>query len=86
MLHLNLGAVRVKGPGESETVGTWGAGYEFPLAENLQLTAEIYGSEHARPDKAIGLRYEVFEGFKISAALGRGNDRSFGQIGFAWEF
>lgn len=86
VLHLNLGAVRVKAQGESETVGTWGAGYELPLAENLQFTAETYGSEHARPDKAIGLRYEVFDGFKISGAVGRGNDRSFGQVGFAWEF
>ncbi len=86
VLHLNLGAVRVKAQGESETVGTWNLGYEFPLAENLQLTVETFGEEHSRPDKAIGLRYEVFDGFKVSAAVGRGNDRSFGQVGLAWEF
>ncbi len=86
VLHLNLGVVRVKAQGESETVGTWGVGYEFPLVEKLQLTVEAYGEEHARPDKAIGLRYEVFDGFKISGAVGRGNDRSFGQVGLAWEF
>lgn len=86
VLHLNLGAVRVKAQGGSETVGTWGVGYEFPLVEKLQLTVEAYGEEHARPDKAIGLRYEVFDGFKISGAVGRGNDRSFGQVGLAWEF
>jgi hypothetical protein len=78
--------VRVKVQGESETVGTWGIGYEFPLMEKLQLTAEAFGEERSRPDKALGLRYEVFDGFKISGAVGRGNDRSFGQVGFAWEF
>lgn len=86
VLHLNLGAVRVKAQGESDTVGTWNIGYEFPLAEQLQLTVETYGAEQSRPDKAIGLRYEVFDGFKISGAVGRGNDRSFGQVGLAWEF
>ncbi len=86
VLHLNLGAVRLKALGESETLGTWGIGYEVPLAERLQLTLETYGAEQSRPDKAIGLRYEVFDGFKISGAVGRGNDRSFGQVGFAWEF
>jgi hypothetical protein len=86
VLHLNLGAVRVKAQGESESVGTWGIGYEFPLVEKLQLTVEAYGEEHARPDKALGLRYEVFDGFKISGAVGRGKDRSFGQVGLAWEF
>lgn len=86
VLHMNLGGVRVKAQGESETVGTWGTGYEYPLAENLKLTMEVFGEEHSRPDKAIGLRYEAFEGFKISGAVGRGNDRSFGQVGFAWEF
>jgi hypothetical protein len=86
VLHLNIGAVRVKAQGESDTLGTWSIGYEFPLVENLQLTVETYGAEQSRPDKAIGLRYEVFDGFKVSAAVGRGNDRSFGQVGLAWEF
>jgi hypothetical protein len=84
VLHLNLGAVRVKAL--SDTVGIWGAGYEFPLMEKLQLTVEAFGEEHSGPDKAIGLRYEVFDGFKVSAAVGRGKDRSFGQVGLAWEF
>jgi hypothetical protein len=84
--HLNLGAVRAKAPGASDTVGTWGVGFEQPLVAKLKLTAEVFGEEHARPDKAIGLRYQVFDGFKASAAIGRGNDRSFGQAGFAWEF
>jgi hypothetical protein len=85
-VHLNLGAKRVKAQGQSDTLGTWGAGYEHPLIENLKLTAEIFGEEHSRPDKAVGLRYEIVEGLKVSGAVGRGNGRSFGQVGFAWEF
>lgn len=86
VLHMNLGAVRVKAQGERDTVGTWGIGYEFPLMENLQLTVEAYGEEHSGPDKAIGLRYEIADGLKLYASVGRGNDRSFGNLGVAWEF
>lgn len=86
VLHMNLGATRVKAQGECDTVGTWSIGYEFPLTDRLQLTVETFGEEHSGPDKAVGLRYEVFDGFKVSGAVGRGNDRSFGQIGLAWEF
>lgn len=86
VMHLNLGRVRYQVPGERQTLGTWGAGFEQPLADNLKLTAEIFGEEHARPDKAIGLRHEVAEGLKVSGAVGRGNGRSFGQVGFSWEF
>lgn len=86
VLHLNLGAAQVKAQGARDTVGTWSIGYEFPLIEKMQLTLEAYGAEHSRPDKAIGLRYEVFDGFKVSGAVGRGNDRDFGHVGVAWEF
>lgn len=85
VLHINLGTVKVKAGGVRDTVGTWGVGYEFPLVDRLQLTTEIFGEERSRPDKAIGLRYEVFDGFKVSGAVGRGNDRRFGQVGMAWE-
>ncbi len=85
-IHANLGAVRLKAQGSAETLGTWGVGYELPLRENLQLTAETLGTEHSRPDKALGLRYAVIEGLKLSGAIGRGNGRSFGQLGVAWEF
>jgi hypothetical protein len=86
VLHLNLGAAQRETPGQRHTVGTWSLGYEFPLAEKLQLTVETFGEERLRPDKALGLRYEIFDGCKFSGALGRGNDRSFGQVGAAWEF
>jgi hypothetical protein len=86
VLHMNLGSTRVKAQGESDSVGTWGIGYEFPLMENLQLTVEAYGEEHSGPDKAIGLRYEIADGLKLYGSVGRGNDRSFGNLGVAWEF
>jgi len=86
VLHMNLGGARVKVQGESETLGNWGIGYEIPLMEKLQLTLEAFGEEHAGPDKAIGLRYEILEGLKVYASIGRGNDRSFGNLGVAWEF
>ena len=85
-LHVNLGSTRVKVGGETDTVAGWGIGFEQPLMAKLKLTAEVFGEEGSGPDKALGLRYEVFEGFKISGAIGRGNERGFGQIGFAWEF
>lgn len=86
VLHVNLGSTRVKAQGESDSVRTWGVGYEFPLMDKLQLTVEAYGEEHAGPDKAIGLRYEILDGLKLYASVGRGNDRSFGNLGVAWEF
>jgi hypothetical protein len=86
VLHMNLGAARVKAQGDRDTVGNWSVGYEFPLMEQLQLTLEAFGEEDSRPDKAIGLRYEIIDGLKVYGAVGRGNDRSFGNIGFAWEF
>ena len=86
LLHLNLGSKRSKSLDGRSTISTWGVGYELPLVKQLTLTAEVFGEEKSRPDKAIGLRYEIVDGFKISGAVGRGNDRNFGQIGFAWEF
>jgi len=46
----------------------------------------VYGEQRLRPDKAMGLRYEIAEGLKVSVAAGRGNGRTFGQVGMAWEF
>lgn len=85
-LHANFGAARAGAQGTRSTVGTWGLGYEFPVSAALQLTAEVFGARHSRPDKALGLRYELFDGFKLSGAIGRGSGRDFGQVGFAWEF
>jgi len=86
VLHLNLGSTRTESQGTHNRLGNWGIGYELPLRHNLQLTLETYGEERAKPDKAIGLRYQLAEGLRLSGAIGQGNDRSFGQIGFVREF
>lgn len=85
-LHLNLGAVRNQAPEQRETLGLWAMGYEVPLIEDLTLTIETYGAQKSRPDQAVGLRYEIFESFKLSGAIGRGQDRGFGLVAVAWEF
>lgn len=84
--HLNLGRERVKLAGMRESANTWGFGFEQPLREHLQLTLETHGAERSRPDKQVGLRWEVAEGLKLSIAAGHGNSRSFSQAGVVWEF
>ncbi|HRP97836.1 MAG TPA: hypothetical protein PL143_16470 [Rhodocyclaceae bacterium] len=84
--HLNLGREWLRHRGEREAANTWGVGFEQPLVETVQLTLELFGAEHSRPDRQIGVRWEVAEGLKLSAAVGRGNDHSFGNAGIAWEF
>jgi hypothetical protein len=86
VLHANIGSTRIKVQDNKDDVGTWGLGYEHPLMEHLKLTAEIFGQQQTRPDKAIGLRYEIVEGLKLYGAVGRGNDRGFGNLGISWEF
>ena len=86
IVHLNLGREWERVDGDSEGVNVWGLGFEQPLAETVQLTLEIFGAEHSRPDKQAGLRWEVADGLKLSVAAGRGNKRSFASAGIAWEF
>lgn len=85
-LHLNLSREWVKVEGETEAGNGWGVGTAYPLTEQLALTAEFFGAQHSAPDRAIGLRYEIQDGLKLSGAIGRGNDRSFANLGIAWEF
>lgn len=86
VVHLNIGREWARVRGDTAAVNTWGIGGEQPLLENLKLTLEAFGDSDSRPDRALGLRYEVFSGFKVSGALGRGNDHSFANTGVAWEF
>jgi hypothetical protein len=86
VLHLNLGHRSTKVDGVRDNAATWAVGYEMPLVNRLQLTTEVFGERHSGPDKAVGLRYTVAEGLKVSAAVGRGNGRTFSQVGVAWEF
>lgn len=69
-----------------EDVNFWGVGLDVPLNERLDFVIETFGTEHAGPDRQVGLRYAIAEGVKISGAVGRGNDRNIGNVGVAWEF
>ncbi|MFT3717437.1 hypothetical protein [Pseudorhodoferax sp.] len=82
-VHLNLGREWVRDDGH---IDFWGVGADFPLTVRWQLTIETFGEKHAGPDRQIGLRYEIFKGFKVSGAVGRGNDRTIANVGVAWEF
>jgi hypothetical protein len=86
IIHLNLGREWERIDGDTEAVNVWGLGFEQPLAETLQFTVEIFGAEHSRPDKQVGLRWEIASGLKLSVAAGRGSGRSIANAGIAWEF
>lgn len=64
----------------------WGLGVELPLAEKVQLTAETYGSSGNKPGQQLGVRWEVQQGLKVSAALGRNAAQNTIFTGFSWEF
>ena len=85
-LHLNLGREWADLDDDIEAANTWGIGATYPVTASLEVVAETFGVEEARPDRLVGLRYEVVEGVKVSAGVGRGNGRSFGNAGIAWEF
>jgi len=85
-LHFNLGREWARVEHDTEAENTWGTGFEQPLGGGLTITAEIFGAEHSRPDKQLGLRYEIDDGVSLSGAVGRGNDRGFANAGIAWEF
>lgn len=86
VIHFNAGREWVRVQGDTEAANTWGLGFEQPLTERLQLVAEVFGAEESRPDRQIGLRYEIMDGLKVSAAVGRGSDRSIANAGISWEF
>ena len=86
-LHLNLGHEWVERVGGAdEEAHTWGVGLDVPLNPKLDFIAETFGAQGTRPDRQIGLRYEIADGLKVSAAAGRGNDRMLANLGLAWEF
>lgn len=85
-LHINAGHHTVRVQGVRHRAATWAVGHELPLTTKLRLTSEIHGEQKLRPEKALGLRYEITDGLKVSAAVGRGNGRNFSQVGMAWEF
>ena len=86
LLHLNVGREWAREEGSGSAANTWGIGFDLPFTEALHGTVESYGAENSSPDRAVGLRYELRDGLKFSGAIGRGNDRSFANLGVAWEF
>jgi len=82
-LHLNLGRNWTRGQGH---VGTWGIGGDVPVAAAWAFTLETFGEQHSKPAHQAGLRYQIAEGLKLSAASGRGNGRNMYNLGAAWEF
>jgi hypothetical protein len=86
-LHLNLGRSWSKiAHASDEVANLWGIGLDVPLTERLHLTTETFGTQGGHPDRQVGLRYEIFDGLKVSVAAGQGNKRSFGSAGLAWEY
>ena len=85
-VHLNLGREWFRLDGNTDATNTWGIGAEHPVTSSFTVAAEIFGAEDSAPDRQIGVRYEIVEGVKLSGAVGRGNDRSFANVGVAWEF
>jgi len=86
LVHVNLGQERRRVGGDKEETLIWGVGLDWPLSHALRGTAESFGAEHSGPSHAVGLRYEVVAGVKLSGAMGRGNGTNFGNLGVAWEF
>ncbi len=82
VLHANLG--RTSSANADST--NWALGFELPVAEKVQLTAEAYGSTGNSPGKQIGARWEVQQGLKVSAAVGRNSGQNTFSTGFSWEF
>lgn len=85
-LHANLGRESLDAGSADERATTWGLGLDVPLGGPVQLTLETFGARHTRPDRQVGLRWELAEGLKLSGAVGRGNGRSMANLGLAWEF
>jgi hypothetical protein len=83
--HMNVGVQYGRVDGDSDTVGTWGLGVDWAVYGPLTVIAETYGLDGSSR-RALGLRYTIREGLKASAAAGRGQGLSFGQVGVAWEF
>lgn len=86
LVHVNLGREVIDESGESEDTKVWGVGLDWPVTATLRATAETFGAENSKPSQAIGLRYEIFPGFKASAAIGQNDGDEFGNAGVAWEF
>ncbi len=85
-LHLNLGLAWDGGTVLQDTRWTWGAGYELPIRERLDLTAETFGIEGSGIDWAIGLRRELTRGLRLYGSAGHGESGDRFKLGLVWQF
>lgn len=86
IVHVNIGREVAYEDDTKTRVTIWGTGLDWPLTDTLRGTAEIHGMQRSGPNRAVGLRYEIMEGLKLSGAIGRGNKLTFGNVGIVWEF
>ena len=85
LVHFNLGLVNEREDGEHETVTAYGLGFETRISRRWTLAAEITGKANEQADKMIGLRYKMGGDSSFFIRVGRGQDRTYGGIGFALE-
>lgn len=86
IVHVNIGREAAYEDDTKKRVTIWGIGLDCPVTDTVQGTAEIYGVQRSGPNRAVGLRYEIMEGLKLSGAIGHGNKLTFGNVDIAWEF
>ena len=64
--HANLGWVRSKSANASST--TWNLALEHPLGNGVDLTAELYGDDRAKPWIGVGARWAVTDQLSLNAS------------------
>jgi hypothetical protein len=84
--HINLGSNRIHAESTNTPIGIWALGLEQPLRKDLRLTFEVYHFVVGKPDRQIGLQWDLTDDMTLSAGLGRGNSRSFSNVAVGWEF
>ncbi len=88
VMHINGGRARRDAGAGTQSRNIYGLGFELPLGERAQLTAEVQRDAGSKTDiQQFGGRWEVLPGLKIYAARakvrGQPADKT---LGFAYEF
>jgi hypothetical protein len=84
VVHANIGRTNTSGGGDH--ANNWALGFELPVTDKIQLTADAFSSTGSDTGKQLGARWEVQKGLKLSTALGRFNTENTVFAGFSWEF
>jgi hypothetical protein len=66
--HGNLGWARSER--ERQSRGTWNLAAEWAAGEGLDLMAEVYGEERAKPWHGAGVRYAIGQRLSVNASYG----------------